>query len=150
MFDVKNKEKAMFDTNKRGNGFGSGNAVLREAFSGTSEALNTLQVKFDYMEGNEAGRFSECLHLMTAYLSTKFEGGSNIETSIWDVKLFEPVWPDLVGPNPAATKAMLQAEYWTRAKRVEKRRINLSTAYGLVLGKCTDYLRSRLERQEKW
>ena len=45
---------------------------------------------------------------------------------------------------------MLQAEYGTRAKRMEKLRINLSTAYGLVLGKFTDYLRSRLERQERW
>ena len=44
-----------------------------------------------------------------------------------------------------ATKAMLQAEYGTRSKRVEMLRINLSTAYGLVLGQCTDYLRSRLE-----
>ena len=45
---------------------------------------------------------------------------------------------------------MLQAEYGTRAKRVEKLRINLSTAYGLVLGQCTDYLRSRLKGQERW
>ena len=43
---------------------------------------------------------------------------------------------------------MLQAEYGTRSKRVEKLRINLSTAYGLVLGQCTDYLRSRLEDAE--
>ena len=28
--------------------------------------------------------------------------------------------------------------------------IDLSTAYGLVLGQCTDYLQSRLEGQEKW
>ena len=60
-------------------------------------------------------------------------------------KVFDPAWPGPVGPNTAATKAMLQAEYRTRTKRVEKLRINLSTAYGLVLGKCTDYLRSRLE-----
>ena len=33
---------------------------------------------------------------------------------------------------------------------MEKLRINLSTAYGLVLGQCTDYLRSRLEGQDKW
>ena len=45
---------------------------------------------------------------------------------------------------------MLQVEYGTRAKRVKKLRINLSTAYGLVLGKCTDYLRSRLEGQKMW
>ena len=45
---------------------------------------------------------------------------------------------------------MLQAEYGTRSKRVEKLRINLSMAYVLVLGQCTDYLRSRLEGQEKW
>ena len=31
-----------------------------------------------------------------------------------------------------------------------KIRINLSTAYGLVLGQCTYYLRSRLEGQDKW
>ena len=49
-----------------------------------------------------------------------------------------------------STKAMLQAEYGTRAKRVEKLSINLITAYGLVLGKCKDYLRSRLKGQEKW
>ena len=56
-------------------------------------------------------------------------------------------WPEPVGPNPAATKAMLQAEYGTREKRVEKLLVNLSTAYGLVLGQCTDYPRSRLEGQ---
>ena len=45
---------------------------------------------------------------------------------------------------------MLQAEYGTREKRVDKIRINLSTAYGLVLKQCTDYLRSRLEGTESW
>ena len=33
---------------------------------------------------------------------------------------------------------------------MEKLRINLSTAYGLVIGQCTDYLQSRLEGQEIW
>ena len=32
---------------------------------------------------------------------------------------------------------------------MEKLCINLSTAYGLVLGQCRDYLRSRLKRQER-
>ena len=90
------------------------------------------------------------MRLTTAYLSTKLEGGGDVETSIRNGKVFEPPWPDPVGPNPAATKAMLQAEYGTRAKRVEKLRINLNTAYGLVLGQCTDYLISRLEGQERW
>ena len=45
---------------------------------------------------------------------------------------------------------MLQAEYGTRSKRVEKLRINLRTSYGLVLGQCTDYLHSRLKGQEIW
>ena len=45
---------------------------------------------------------------------------------------------------------MLQAEYRTRARRVENIRINLSTAYGLVIGQCTYYLRSRLKEQDKW
>ena len=45
---------------------------------------------------------------------------------------------------------MLQAEYGTRANKLEKLRINLNTAYGLVLGQCTDYLRSWLEEQDKW
>ena len=70
--------------------------------------------------------------------------------SIRNGKVFEPPWPDPVVPNVVATKAMLQAEYGTRTKRMEKLRINLSTAYGLVLGNFTDYLRSRLERQERW
>ena len=78
------------------------------------------------------------------------EGGGDVETSIWNGKVFELAWPDPVGPNPAATKAMLRAEYGTREKRVEKLRINLSTAYGLVLGQCTNYLWSRLEGQGKW
>ena len=43
---------------------------------------------------------------------------------------------------------MLQAEYGKIAKRVEKLHINLRTAY-LVLGQCTDYLRSRLEGQDR-
>ena len=88
--------------------------------------------------------------MMTAYLSTKLEGGGDVKTSIRKGKAFEPAWPDLVGPNPAATKAMLQAEYGTRANRLENIRINLSMAYGLVLGKCTDYLRLRIKGQDKW
>ena len=60
-FDVKNSEKAPSDGNKRGKGFGIGNTIWREAFAGTSEALNMLQVKFDHGEGNEGGRFSEYL-----------------------------------------------------------------------------------------
>ena len=77
------------------------------------------------------------------------EGGGDVKTSIWNGKVFEPVWPDPVGPNPAATKAMLQAEYGMRVKRMEKLRINLSTAYVLVLRQCNYYLQSRLEAQEK-
>ena len=128
------------DANKRGKGFGGGNNVQREAFSGTSEAMNALQVKFNCGEGDEGGRLLECIWLMTAYLNTKLEGGGDVKTSIRNGKVFKPAWPDLVVPNPAATKAMLQVEYRTRVKRVEKLRINLSTAYGLVLGQCTDYL----------
>ena len=92
----------------------------------------------------------ECLKLTTTYLIRKLEVDGNAKTSIWNGKVFKPAWPDLVLTNPAATKAMLQVEYRRRANRVEKLRINLSIAYGLVLGQCTDYLRSCLERQEKW
>ena len=149
-FDVKNKEKALSESNKIGRGFGSGNTIPREAFAGTSKALNALQVKLNCGERNKGGRSSEFLRLTTAYLSTKLEGGGDVETSIRNRKVFEPAWPDLVGPNPAATRAMLQAEYGTRAKRAEKLRINLSTAYGLVLGQCTDYLRSHIKRHDQW
>ena len=135
---MKSKEKTPSEANKRGKGFGGGNNVWREAFSGTSKALNVLQVKFDCGEGNEGGRFLECIRTTTAYLSTKLEGGGNVKTSIWNGKVFNPAWPDPVGPNAAATKAMLQAKYGTRAKRVKKLRINLNTAYSLVLRKCTD------------
>ena len=41
-------------------------------------------------------------------------------------------------------------EYGTRPKRVDKLCINLSTKYGLVLGKRTDYLQSWLEGKKKW
>ena len=44
---MKNEEKTPSDANKRGEGFGGGNNVWREAFAGTNEALNALQVKFD-------------------------------------------------------------------------------------------------------
>ena len=56
---------------------------------------------------------------MTAYLSMKLEGGGDVKTSIRNGKVFEPAWPDPVGPNPAATKSMLQLEYGTRSKMVE-------------------------------
>ena len=92
----------------------------------------------------------EFLRVATAYLSTKIEGGGDVETLIQNGKLFEPAWPDPVGPTPEATKAMLQAEYGTRAKRVEKLWINLSTAYGLVIGQCNYYIRSRLKGQDNW
>ena len=106
------------DANKRVKVFCSKNTVQREAFSGTSEALDAIQVTFDCGEGNEGRQFSECIQLTTAYLSLKLEGGSGVETSIRHGKFFEPSWPDLVRPNPASTKAMLQAEYWTRSKGV--------------------------------
>ena len=147
---MKNEEKATFDTNKRGKLFGSGNTVRRKDFSGTSEALNKLQVKFDCWEGNEGGRFLECLILTTAYLSTKLEVSGDIEMLIQNGKVFDPEWPDPVGPNTSAMKAMLQAEYGKRDKRVENIRINLSTAYILVIRQCMDYLWSRLKGQEKW
>ena len=51
----------------------------------------------------------ECLQLTTAYLSTKLEGSGDVEMSIRNRKVFEPAWPNPVGPNPAATKAMLLA-----------------------------------------
>ena len=117
-FDVKSEEKVLSDANKRGKGFDGGNNIRRKAFAGTSEALNALQVKFDCGEGNEGGRFSDCIRLTTAYLSTKIKGSGEVETSIRNGKVFKPALPDSVGPNPAATKAMLQAEYGTRAKSV--------------------------------
>ena len=49
---MKNKEKSPLDTNKRGNGLGSGNTVWREDFSGTNKVLNVLQIKFDCGERN--------------------------------------------------------------------------------------------------
>ena len=45
--DVKSEEKTPSDANKRGKGFGGRNNVRREYFSGTSKALNALQVKSD-------------------------------------------------------------------------------------------------------
>ena len=44
-------------------------------------------------------------------------------------EVFEPALPNPTGPNPEAVKAMLQAEYGTRAKRVDKLRLGLSTEY---------------------
>ena len=107
-FNVKNEEKAPSDANKKGKGFGGWNNVRREYFSGTSKAMKALQVKFNCREGNEGGQFVECLRLTTAYLSMKLEGGSDVETLIRNGKVFEPAWPDPVGPNPSATKVMLE------------------------------------------
>ena len=75
--------------------------------------------------------------MTTLYLSTKLEGGGDVETLIRNGKAFYTAWTNPVGPNPEAMKAMLQAEYGTREKRVEKLRIKLSMAYILVLGQCT-------------
>ena len=110
IFYIKNKEKTPSDANKRGKGFGSGNTVQREDFAGTSEALNMLQVKFNCGERNKGGWFSEYLRLTTSYLKTKLKGIVDVKTLIQNGKVFDPAWPDPVGPNPATTKAMLQAE----------------------------------------
>ena len=88
--------------------------------------------------------------MTTAYLRTKLKGNSDAKTSIRNGKVFDTAWPDPDILNTSATKAMLQAEYGTREKRAGNLLINLSTAYGLVLGQCKDYLRLRLEGQEKW
>ena len=52
-FNVNNEEKVLSNAYKRGNGFGGRNNVFREAFVGTSKALNALQVKFDCRERKE-------------------------------------------------------------------------------------------------
>ena len=82
---------------------------------------------------------------MTTYLSTMFEGGGDKETSIRNERVFDPAWPDLVGPTPESAKAMLQAEYITQTKRVNKLWIKLSTSYGLVISECNNYLWLRLK-----
>ena len=110
-------------------------------FVGTSKALNTLQLKFDRGEGIRRRRFSERLRVTTVYLRTKLEGDRDVKTSIQNGKVFGLVCQNLTGPNPEATKAMLQTECGMLAKRVEKLRINMCTEYGLVLGQCTEYLR---------
>ena len=58
---MKSEEKTLSDAKKNGKGFGDGNNVQREAFSGTSEVPNALQVKFDCRKGNKGGRLSECI-----------------------------------------------------------------------------------------
>ena len=93
---MKSEEKMPSYAYKREKVFGGGNKGRREAFSGTSEALNALQVKFNCKEGNKGGQFSECIRLMTAYLITKLKGGGDVKTSIWNGKVFEPAWPDPV------------------------------------------------------
>ena len=80
----------------------------------------------------------------------KLKGAGDVKKSIQNGKVFELAWPDPVGPNLAATKAMLQAEYRTRANRLKKNCINLSTVYGLVLRQCTNYLQPRIKGQKKW
>ena len=139
-FDVKNEEKAPLGANKNGRGFVIRNNVWSEVFAGTSKSINDLQVKFYCGEGNEGGRFSECLRVTSAYLIRKLDGGGDVKTLNRNGKVFETSWTEPVGPTPEATKAMLQAEYGMRAKKVEKLQINLITEYGLVLIQCTNYL----------
>ena len=62
---MKNEDKEPSNTSKRGKLFSRGNIVRREAFAGTREALNTLQVKLNCGEGNKGKKFSECLQLTT-------------------------------------------------------------------------------------
>ena len=64
------------------------------------------------MRGRErgGGGFSECIRLTTTYLSTKLEGGGDVETSIKNRKVFKLAWPDQVRPNLAATNTILQVE----------------------------------------
>ena len=45
--------------------------------------------------------------MTTAYMSTKLEGGGDVETWIQNGKMFEPMWPNPAGSNPDATKVML-------------------------------------------
>ena len=44
---MKSEENTLSDANKRKKVFGDRNNVRREAFAGTNEALNALQVKFN-------------------------------------------------------------------------------------------------------
>ena len=107
---MNNEDKAPSDANKKRRGLGIRNTVWRGGFAGTSESINSLQVKFDCGEGNEGGRFLECLQVTTAYMRTALEGDSDVEKSIRNGKMFNLAWPDPVGTTSEATKAMLHAE----------------------------------------
>ena len=87
--EVKIKEKVTAEGSRKGRGYASRHTVRRRSFVGTSEALNTLHVKFNCGEGKEGGRFSEFLRLTTAYLSMNLDGGRDIETSIRNGKCFD-------------------------------------------------------------
>ena len=112
-FDAKNEEKAPSDANKIGKGFGSGNTVRREAFSGMSKAFNALQVKVDCGEGNKGGLLSECLRVTTAYLSTK------LEDSKW-----ESLRAGMAGPGRTQSsghKGHAKGEAWHEGKEGGKK-----------------------------
>ena len=94
--------------------------------------MNALQVKVDCGEGNKGGLLSECLRVTTAYLSTK------IEDSKW-----ESLRAGMAGPSRTQSsghKGHATGEAWHEVKEGGKILINLITAYGLVIGQCTNYI----------
>ena len=102
--EVKNKERAPQGENRKGRGFTSGHAVRREAFTRTIKALSMLQVKFNCGEGNEEGRFLECMRVKIKYLRTKLEFDGNIKTSIRNGEVFKPARPNPVPPQKLQRK----------------------------------------------
>ena len=73
--------------------------------------------------------------MTTSYLSTKLQDGGDVETSIMNRKVFDLAWPDSVGLNTVATKAMLQGYYNNlENKQRFKEQIEVLEAYtGAVL-----------------
>ena len=56
--EINIKEKALLGKNQKGRGNADGHIIRREAFVGISEALKTIDVKFDCGEVNDEVRFS--------------------------------------------------------------------------------------------
>ena len=66
-----------------------------------------MHIKFDYGEGNEGGRFSDCLRGMTAYLIKNIKGGRDFNTLIRNGKVFNTAWKNPTVPTTEDMKVIL-------------------------------------------
>jgi hypothetical protein len=118
--------------------------VREQKFSGKCDSLSGLV--YNCSDGKQSDRFNIVTKEIAEYIGREYPFGGDIRWKIQNLKLFKESEPSEL----AAASSILKKHLWEKCvdeyiKRENKLEENFQTAYSLVIGQCTDYMRAKFE-----